>query len=236
MVPEALDASSYRLTRPAFARPLALTYLLAFVVAVEGFRPPRRRGSYNRDGYLPTDMDDELAWEAVDSERAYTCPGFDVVHENVRLPDGTVTDFDYLTEPPSVVVLPFTDDGEVVLIEEWRQAVRRVNRGLPAGTVDPDDEDLAASVRRELAEETGYVPDEVAHLLSTEPANGYADSVHHHYVARGCTPDADQDLDDDESIRVTTTAFETLKAEVAAGDLPDGRTVTAVAHYEAFGP
>jgi ADP-ribose pyrophosphatase len=181
-------------------------------------------------------MDDELAWETVDSERAYTCPGFDVVHEDVRLPDGTVTDFDYLTEPPAVVVLPFTDDGEVVVIEEWRQAVRRVNRSLPAGTVDPADDDLAASVRRELAEETGYVAEEVAPLVTIEPANGFADSVHHHFVARGCTPDGDQDLDGDESIRVTTTSFEALTAAVAAGDLPDGRTVTAVSHYEAFGP
>jgi len=181
-------------------------------------------------------MDDDLAWETLDRETAYTCPGFDVVHEDVRLPDGTVTDFDHLTEPPAVVALPFTDDGEVVLIEEWRQAVRRVNRGLPAGTVDPDDEDLLAAARRELAEETGYVADEVEHLVTVEPANGFADSVHHHFVARGCTPDAEQDLDGDESIRVTTTTFDAVRDAVAGGDLRDGRTITAVTHYEAFGP
>ena len=179
-------------------------------------------------------MDDELAWETLGRETAYTCPGFDVVHEAVELPNGLVTDFDYLSEPPAVVILPFTEGGEVVVIEEWRQAVERVNRGLPAGTVDPSDDGLGETVRRELAEETGYEAGEIAHMISVEPANGIADSVHHHFVATGCTPTAEQDLDDDESIRVDTTPYESLRREVAAGEYRDGRTVHAVTYFEAF--
>ncbi|MEE6209552.1 NUDIX hydrolase [Salarchaeum sp. III] len=176
--------------------------------------------------------DEELAWETRSREVAYSCPGFDVVREDVVLPDGTRTDFDYLSEPPAVVVLPFTDDGEVVVIEEWRQAVGRVNRGLPAGGTEPEDAtDLAAAARRELREETGYEADSLEPLTTVEPANGYADSVHHHFVARGCTPTAEQDLDHDESIRVDTAAFDDLVAAAAAGDLRDARTVVGVLTY-----
>jgi ADP-ribose pyrophosphatase len=178
--------------------------------------------------------DEELEWETIGEETAYTCPGFEVVHEGVRLPDGTITDYDYLSEPPAVVVLPFTEAGDVVAVEEWRQAVKRVNRGLPAGTVERHDDGLREAVHRELGEETGYVPDSVDHLVSVEPANGIADSVHHHFVARGCTPDGEQDLDHDESIRVDTTSFEALATEVAAGDCRDGRTAMAVMYYAAF--
>lgn len=181
-------------------------------------------------------MGEELSWETLDRETAYTCPGFDVVHEAVRLPDGTVTDFDYLHEPPAVVVLPFTTEGEVVLVEEWRQAVDRVSRGLPAGGVEPSDDGLGEAVDRELAEETGYEPGDVEHLVSVAPTNGVADSVHHHFVATDCTPTAEQDLDVDESIRVDTASYETLKTAVAAGDYRDGRTALAVTYYEAFGP
>jgi len=81
-------------------------------------------------------MSEELAWETLAAETAYGCPCFDIVHEDVRLPDGTETDFDFLREGDSVVVLPLTGDGDVVVIEEWRQAVKRVNRGLPAGGVE----------------------------------------------------------------------------------------------------
>ncbi|MFB6146276.1 MAG: NUDIX hydrolase [Halobacteriaceae archaeon] len=182
-------------------------------------------------------MSDELAWETLDREVAYTCPGFDVVHEDVRLPDGTETDYDYVDEPPAVVVLPFRDGDdengtEVLVIEEWRQAVDRVNRGLPAGTVEPEDEDLAAAARRELAEETGHAAETVEHLLTVEPANGIADSVHHYFVARGCRPDAGQRLDRDESIRVGTAAYADLRDDVLAGAVRDGRTALAVLRYE----
>jgi len=178
----------------------------------------------------------ELAWDTLDREVAYSCPGFDVVHDDVRLPGGAETDYDYLSEPPAVVVLPFRGDGgpgdDVVVIEEWRQAVGRVNRGLPAGGVEPGDDDLAAAAHRELAEETGHEAGSVEQLLSVEPANGIADSVHHYFVARDCAPAGDQRLDDDESIRVETTPYEELRAAVLADEVRDGRAATAVLRFD----
>jgi ADP-ribose pyrophosphatase len=179
--------------------------------------------------------EDPLAWETLDAEVAYSCPGFDVRHEDVRLPDGTETDFDYLSEPPSVVVLPFTPDGDFVVIEEWRHAVRRVNRSLPVGGMEPEDEDRAAAAHRELREETGHEADRVEFLTSVEPANGLADTVLHFFVARGCTPTAEQELDHNESIRVETTTMDELREHVAGREVRDGRTTLAVLYYEAFG-
>ncbi|MFB6093854.1 MAG: NUDIX hydrolase [Halanaeroarchaeum sp.] len=178
-------------------------------------------------------MADDLTWETRDAELAYTCPGFEIVAETVALPDGTETDFDYLHDDPAVVVLAFTPAGDVVVVDEWRQAVSRVNRGLPAGGVEPDDEDLDATARRELEEETGYVPDRLERLGTFEPANGVTDAVHHYYVAHGCSPDGGRDLDDDESIRVETTDFDTLREAVLDGEVRDGRTALAVLLYAA---
>ncbi|MFC7096894.1 NUDIX hydrolase [Halobaculum marinum] len=178
------------------------------------------------------DADDSLAWETLDTDLDYSCPGFDVRRDDVRLPDGTETDFHYVDEPPAVVVLPFTPEGDVVLIEEWRQAVGRVNRGLPAGTVEDDDTDLATAARRELREETGHEAETVEHLHTSEPANGFANSVHHYFLAHGCEPAADQDLDFNESIRPVTADYDTVREAVAAGDVRDGRAVQGIAMYE----
>ncbi|SIR30783.1 ADP-ribose pyrophosphatase [Haladaptatus litoreus] len=178
--------------------------------------------------------DDPLAWETLDSEVAYACPGFDIRHEDVRLPDGTKTDFDYLSESESVVVLPFTEGGDVVVIEEWRQAVSRVSRGLPVGGVEPEDESLEASAHRELTEETGYEADRVSHLTTVEPANGIADSVLHYFVARDCVPSGKQELDHNESIRPSTTTFDALKEKIQSDSVYDGRTVLGILYYEAF--
>ncbi len=176
--------------------------------------------------------DEDMAWETLDAETAYACEGFDVVHERARLPDGTETDFDYLSEPPAVVILPLTPDGDVVVIEEWRQAVGRVNRGIPAGSTEPgSDADLEAAARRELREETGYEAETLEPLTTVEPANGFADSVHHHFVARGCRPTARQRLDDDETIRVDTASLSDLVAAARAGELRDARAIVAVLTY-----
>ncbi|WP_135536278.1 NUDIX hydrolase [Halostella pelagica] len=190
-------------------------------------------GSVDSDGDSGS-VDDGLAWETLDSGVAYSCPGFDVIKEDARLPDGTETDFDYLTEGESVVVLPFTADGDVVLVEEWRQAVKRVNRALPAGGLEPSDVDLTAAVRRELTEETGYEAGEVEHLTSVEPANGISDVVFHYFLARDCAPTAEQDLDDNETIRVTTAEFDDLREAVREGEISDGRTALGVLYYALF--
>lgn len=181
---------------------------------------------------MPDDHAD-LAWETLDTEIDYRCPGFSVRRDDVRLPDGTETDYHYVEEVETVVVLPFLPGGdEVVLIEEWRQAVERCNRGLPAGGVDPDDESIDAAARRELREETGYTAESIEHLCTIEPVNGIANSVHHTLVARGCEPATEQDLDHNESIRTLTLPYDDLVAAVRDGEIRDGRAALAVSRYE----
>jgi ADP-ribose pyrophosphatase len=181
-----------------------------------------------------SDESDPLAWETLDTTTAYTCPGFDVVHERVRLPDGIETDFDHVVDPAAVVVLGFTPEGRVVVIEEWRQAVKRASRGLPAGTVEPD-EDIENAARREFEEETGYVADSLERLTTVEPLNGLADSVHHHFVAHGCRPTGTRELDDNESIRVETTRYDELLDALADDDLRDGRSTLCLLYHARFG-
>lgn len=175
--------------------------------------------------------EESLAWETTSSEVAYECPGFSIVHEDVRLPDGTATDFDYLRSGHSVVLLPFTPDGNLVLVEEWREAVDRVNRALPAGGVE-DAEDFAAAAHRELAEETGYEADSVEEFAAFEPANGVTDAVFHYYVARDCEPTGEQDLDYNESIDVETEAYEDFLEGVKSGAIRDGRSALGMLHWE----
>jgi|SRR6056297_1651300 len=194
---------------------------------------------------------DDLAWETLDTDIDYACPGFDVRRDEVRFPDGETDGFHYVDEPPAVVVLPLTPDGDVVVIDEWRQAVGRVNRGIPAGTMEPTDGEPEATgdgaqaagdgattdaieraAARELAEETGYEADAFERLTTVEPTNGMANAVHHHVLATGCEPTAERELDHNESIAVETVAYDDLLAAVVDDELRDGRAVTAVLWYE----
>src|SRR5699024_5925552 len=141
---------------------------------------------------------------------------------------------DSVDDPDAAVVLGFTPEGKVVVIEEWRQAVNRTSRGLPAGTLEPGEEPETAA-RRELEEETGYVADRIERLTTVEPLNGLANSVHHHFVARGCRPTGERDLDENESIRVDTADYNELLAALADDDLRDGRSALCLLYYHRFG-
>jgi ADP-ribose pyrophosphatase len=175
----------------------------------------------------------DLSWVTLESSVAYSCGGFDVVNDTVQLPDGETSEFDYLSSSESVVILPFTPEGDVVLIEEWRHAVGRRNRALPAGNLEPGEMPETA-VHRELREETGHETDDIEHLSTVEPANGFSDAVFHYYVARDCEATATQDLDENESIEVTQASFASLLDDLEAGDLRDGRSAHGIAHYALF--
>ena len=189
----------------------------------------------DEDPGSPTETPADLAWETTESRTGYTCPGFDIITEDVVLPDGTETDYDFLHDDPAVVILPFTPEENLVVIDEWRHAVKRVNTGFPAGSLEADDEDLAVAARRELEEETGYVAGEMTYLDSFEPANGISDAIHHYFVARECRPDGEQDLDFNESIQVRETALDALREQLREGEIQDGRTALGLLLYEFLG-
>jgi len=52
-------------------------------------------------------------------------------------------------------MVPILDDGNVVLIKQYRHAVGQFVWEIPAGTLEPEEGPLACA-RRELVEETGY--------------------------------------------------------------------------------
>jgi len=190
---------------------------------------------FTEPGAGHTMADDELAWETLDSRTSYSCPGFDILTDDVRFPDGTEGQFDYLSESESAVILPFTPEGDVVVIEEWRHAVGHVSYGLPAGGMEPADDDPERVARRELTEETGYEAGEMAHLTTIEPTNSFADAVFHYFVAHDCTPTGERNLDHNETIRVETEKFDALLHAARTDELRDGRSMLAILYYELFG-
>lgn len=172
---------------------------------------------------------DVRRWETLDRHLAHRCSAFDVYTEDVRLPDGTAARFDYVSEPPSAVVLPFTAEGEVVVTREYRHAVGRVALGLPGGSREAADGSLEATARRELREETGYlVEGALTPLLVAEPANGLLDSERHYFRAGECVRAAEVERDPNETIAIETLPYTHLLDRVRTGAVRDERTVTAV--------
>lgn len=74
----------------------------------------------------------------------------------IRFPDGIEAHYTVITNPDSAFVVPYFDDGDTMLVRQWRHAWNSSSWEVPAGTSDKGEEPLECA-RRELAEETGLV-------------------------------------------------------------------------------
>ena len=81
---------------------------------------------------------------------------FELREDVIRLPDGAEASYTIVTNPDSAFVVPYFDDGDTLLVRQWRHAWDESSWEVPAGTFDGGEEPLACA-RRELAEETGLV-------------------------------------------------------------------------------
>jgi 8-oxo-dGDP phosphatase len=110
--------------------------------------------------------------------------------ETVRMPEGGDAEREIVVHDDAVAVLPVTDDGEVVLLKQYRQAVRAYVLEVPAGTLDADDGSPEEAARRELAEEIQHEVGELVHLVTFLNSSGWTTERTHVYLGRQLTPAA----------------------------------------------
>lgn len=167
-------------------------------------------------------------WEVLASrpllERRWLC-----VHEQrIALPHGgEIEEFHLIEAPDWSAVLALTDDGNVVLVEQYRHGAKRASLELPAGVIDQGETPLAA-VQRELAEETGYVAREwqLLHTVNTEPSRHTNRA--HFFFASGAQRLAETRFDPSESIEVRLVSKVELLRSVDAGEISHGLHVGAI--------
>jgi 8-oxo-dGTP pyrophosphatase MutT (NUDIX family) len=100
---------------------------------------------------------DPRPWELLGSSYLIRSPWLTVRQDRVRVPGGAVLDDYFVLEYPDWVnVLAVTGDGRIVLVRQYRHALGSVHYELPAGFCEAGDDDVEATARRELLEETGF--------------------------------------------------------------------------------
>lgn len=110
---------------------------------------------------------------------------FDVVTDEVEFPDGQVAARDYLRHVGAVAVVALADDGQVVLVRQYRHPVGCPLWELPAGLVDGDGESLAQVAARELAEEADLAASQWEVLADLHTSPGCSDEHIRIFLARG---------------------------------------------------
>ena len=155
---------------------------------------------------------------------------FTVQIETVTLPNGHELHAEVIRHPGSVVIVPMTDGGEILLVRQYRHAIGRVAWELPAGSLKPDEEVMEAA-RRECQEEVGLIPSRLTRLGAFFPTPGYCDEEMTFYRADGLRePTAAETAhpDEDEDIEVQAFSLAEIRRMVANGEIIDLKTVAGI--------
>ena len=160
-------------------------------------------------------------WELIDSEHKGLVGRRAVVAKTFRMPDGSETVFTVTGEASSLAVacVALTSRQTVVLAEQYRPGPERLMMELPGGGVEPG-ESLADGAARELAEETGYVPEELSYLGEMR-YDGYSGGSRNYFLATGCERRQEQELDTTEFITVREVAMSELVTLAMTGRMTD---------------
>ena len=107
---------------------------------------------------------------------------FELVRENITLENGTTTDVEFIEHPGAAAIVPLLNENRVVMLKQYRHALKQVIWEIPAGTLDPNEEAFKCA-KRELIEETGYSAEKWHRLGEITPVPGYSNEHIHIYLA-----------------------------------------------------
>jgi ADP-ribose pyrophosphatase len=157
---------------------------------------------------------------------------FTVQIESITLPRGDRLDAEIVRHPGSVVIIPVTGDGEIVLVRQYRPAIGTSAWELPAGSLKPG-EDVEQAAIRECHEEIGLLPSRIERLGSFYPTPGYCDEKMSFFRAeelREATSDDEAaHPDEDEDIEAQAFSRAAIDRMIAAGEIIDLKTVAGMA-------
>ena len=153
-----------------------------------------------------------------------------IVHlykDTVLLPNGKEGIREHIRHVGAACVVPLTANYEVLLVRQFRYPFSAVLTEIPAGKLDGKNEDPYEAALRELREETGANANELVDLGVFYPTCAYTDERIHMYLALDVAP-GEQALDEDEFVEYELVPIGTLVDRIMNGELPDGKTQTAV--------
>lgn len=170
------------------------------------------------DNHAPDLTETELTSETVFKGRL-----MHVKRDRVRLPNGGESTREYIVHPGAVVVIPVFDNGDLLLERQHRYPLHRDFIELPAGKIDPGEDDLTCA-KRELEEETGYTATEWREVTTIYPCIGYSDERLAFYLARGLQ-DGTHGRDPDEFLEIFRLPFAEAMQWVRDGRICETKTV-----------
>ena len=164
------------------------------------------------------------SWRTLERSYLYRNPWCAFRVDEVVLPDGAALAYGVLESKGFAAVVPLTDDGDVVLVRQWRQPLGSFTLELPSGGVDQG-EDPGEAAMRELLEEAGFRAEDLEHLVSVHTSTGRTTEVCHLFRCRALRDPEGPLPEATEFIEVVEMPLGEALRMVSGGGITDAATV-----------
>ena len=159
----------------------------------------------------------------ISSEQIFKGKLLDVRKDEVVLPNNTKATREWIKHPGASCCIPIIDDKRILMVKQYRYAVKEESIELPAGKIDTGETpDICAF--RELEEETGYKAQKLTFLTSIYPAIGFTDEKIWVYLAENLEKTYKKP-DIDEFVEVISVDLMTAMNMVQNGKISDSKTI-----------
>ena len=155
----------------------------------------------------------------------------DFYKDTVQVPNGNVVEWDYIGHKGAAAVVPVREDGKLLMVRQYRNAMHRYTLEIPAGGLNGSDEPTRDAAARELEEETGYRSDELEWLITIRTTVAFCNEKIDIYMAKNLIR-TEQHLDEDEFIHVEAYSIEELTQMIMEGKIEDSKTIAAIMCYK----
>ena len=156
----------------------------------------------------------------------YEGPVFSIESGVLSEPGGVRARRDIVRHSGSVAVLPVRDDGQLILVRQYRCVFKKQVIELPAGRIDKGETALHAA-KRELREEVGLGARKWERLLRILPTPGFCSETVTIYRASGFFS-SQAEPDPDERIEILHMPLTKTLRLVARGEIEDAKTLVAL--------
>jgi ADP-ribose pyrophosphatase len=146
--------------------------------------------------------------------------------DTVRVPDGRETTREIVEHDDCIAVIALDPDDNVLLVSQFRKAIEQELLEIPAGGID-DGESPEEAVRREMQEETGYLPRKLERLGGFYSAPGYSSEYLYLYLATDLVP-RQLFAEDTEGITLVRVPLEEIPARITSGSISDSKTIAGL--------
>ena len=170
-------------------------------------------------------------YERLDRTLVYKGVIIDFYQDTVKVPNGNVVKWDFIGHKGAAAVVAVNEDGKLLMVRQYRNALDRETLEIPAGALDSADEPTHVAAARELEEETGFKAGKLELLIKLRTTVAFCNEKIDVYVATDLQP-SKQNLDDDEFINVEVYDIDELVQMIYDCKIEDSKTVAAIMAYK----